>query len=137
MQKTEFPGESWNVKRIGIATVIFAILIFALFYGINIFTLDNKSLFERPKPNSFGKVQGAATAEPSPSASVSLPSAQDVARGVESKFNDIRNEITKLNVQDIASSSPQVQKIINDIKTLPDYPKNQAKDICQKICGGL
>jgi hypothetical protein len=42
---------------------------------------------------------------------------------------------------EIASSSPQMQKILNDIKSLEQYPANQAKEFCrqiyEKICGGL
>jgi hypothetical protein len=36
---------------------------------------------------------------------------------------------------EVASSSPQVQKILNDIKALQQYPANQIKDLCRKICG--
>jgi len=62
---------------------------------------------------------------------------QDLKSAVEDKIQTIQNEASGVNVSEIASSSPQVQKIINDIKSLEGYPSNHAKSMCENICSGL
>lgn len=68
-------------------------------------------------------------------------STSDIANGirqsVQNNLNNIKFEAENLNVAEIASSSPQVQKVLNDLKSLKDVPKNQLKDVCEKVCGRL
>ncbi len=54
---------------------------------------------------------------------------------IKEKFEDLKKEASSLNIAEIASSSPQIQKIISDIKSLEEYPVNQVKEICRQICG--
>ena len=54
---------------------------------------------------------------------------------VKEKINDLKQEVSGLNIMEIASSSPQMQKVLNDIKDLQQYPTNQVKELCRKICG--
>ena len=56
-------------------------------------------------------------------------------KAVAEKIESLKQDVRGLNIVEIASSSPQVQKILNDIKFLEQYPANQAKEICKKICG--
>jgi len=49
-------------------------------------------------------------------------------------FSAIQKELSKLPLSEIATSSPQIQKIIHDLQTLP---REQAKIICQNLCGNI
>lgn len=83
----------------------------------------------------FGKsVKGISTQRQGNS---SLPSVSSLQNSLQQKLGDIQQQASKLDIADIASSSPQVQKLIKDLNALKDYPINQAKDICQKICSSL
>jgi ABC-type transport system involved in cytochrome bd biosynthesis fused ATPase/permease subunit len=122
-------GESWNKKKIIITAIILALLIAGGFYlRIRILGQNSSQMAE--------SVKGAATQE---------VSVQDIKEGVQEavkeKIDNLKAQVSNLNVSEIASSSPQVQKIINDIKSLGQYPANQAKEFCkqiyEKICGGL
>ena len=94
----------------------------SLFLGKNTFNLFGKS------------VKGISTQRQN---NASLPSASSLQNSLQQKLVDIQQHVSKLNIADIASSSPQVQKLIKDLNALKDYPSNQIKDVCQKICSGL
>lgn len=61
----------------------------------------------------------------------------DIKQGIQNQIDSLKNEAQNINVVDIATSSPQVQKVINDLKAIQDYPKSQLKATCEKICSGL
>lgn len=139
MEKLE-PEESWNKKRIFLTLFVITILLAGAF-GIKNFVLGNNSFSkESPIINALQSIKGAATQEElnaqtkkiNPPA-INLP----VQKLVQDQLKVIQQEVNNLNVADIASSSPQVKKIIEDLQSLQDYPKNQAKDVCTKICSGL
>jgi hypothetical protein len=119
-------GESWNKKRIAIAIVLLALLIAGGCF-LKIYVLDK---------NSSGikeSVKGVSIEENnSSSGSDSKINIQEVVR---EKINSLKQEVSGLDVLEIATSSAQVQKILNDIKALEQYPTNQIKEICRKICG--
>jgi len=75
---------------------------------------------------SISGVKGAATQ--------TLP---NVKNSVQNQLDNLKTEAQSVDLMQIASSSPQVQKVINDIKALQDYPKNQIKATCEQICNGL
>lgn len=60
-----------------------------------------------------------------------------IKKGIQDQINNLKSEAQNINVVDVATSSPQVQKVINDLKGLQDYPKNQLKATCENICNGL
>lgn len=62
---------------------------------------------------------------------------QSLRNNVTEQINNLKEEAQNINLVDIASSSPQVQKIINDLKALQNYPSNQIKEACEKVCSGL
>jgi hypothetical protein len=85
---------------------------------------------QTPSPSlSATGVKGANTESISP-----LP---DIKQGIQNQIDSLKSEAQNINVVDIATSSPQVQKVINDLKAIQDYPKNQLKTTCEKICSGL
>jgi hypothetical protein len=122
-------GESWNKKKIIITTIILGLLIVGGFYlRIRILGQNSSQIME--------SVKGATTQE------VTLPDVKaNVQEVVKEKIDNLKAQVSNLNVSEIASSSPQVQKILNDIQSLEQYPANQAKEFCrqiyEKICGGL
>jgi len=61
----------------------------------------------------------------------------DVGKNVSDQINNLKEEAGNINLVDVATSSPQVQKVINDLKALKDYPNNQLKQACMNICGKL
>lgn len=139
MEKLE-PEESWNKKRIFL-TLLVIIVLLAGAYGIKNFVLGSNSFpKESPIINAFQSIKGAATQEElnAQTKKINPPTVNlPIQKIVQDKLGAIQQEVNNLNVADIASSSPQVKKIIEDLQSLQDYPKNQAKDVCTKICSGL
>jgi hypothetical protein len=79
--------------------------------------------------SSATSVKGASTENISP-----LP---DIKQGIQNQIDSLKSEAQNINIVDVATSSPQVQKVINDLKAIQDYPKNQLKTTCENICNGL
>jgi conjugal transfer/entry exclusion protein len=61
----------------------------------------------------------------------------NIKSSIQNQIDSLKNEAQNINVVDIATSSPQVQKVINDLKAIQNYPQNQLKVTCEKICSGL
>lgn len=115
--------ESWNKKRIFAA--LFCIMLLAIggyFFKTNV--LGEKS------------VKGAAVKEETNSKNSKTNSKLNVnlPQVIKDKLEGLKQEVTHLSVEDIASSSPQIRKILNDIKALEQYPTNQARELCKQIC---
>lgn len=131
--------ETWNKKKIFITLVIIVLLVG---FGIKTFVLGkNKDFFAMQTVPTFLKsVMGVNTqkedkvkGESTKKNTSSLP----IQATIKEKLDELKKEVNSLNVVDIATSSPQIQKIIKDLNVLKEYPANEAKEICQKICGGL
>lgn len=133
--KTEFPAEQWNKKRVVLTILVFLLLV-AGAYAVKTYVLgsNDSNLSPGSNSNSRDNVKGASV---TPTPTITLPSMQSIGQGALGNINNIKDEINKINVQELATSSPQVQKILNDIKSLPSVPGQQAKDICLKVCNGL
>ena len=141
MEKIDPAEGVWDKKKIVIAVVLLIGLV-----GIGVWSKvlvlgKNRQDSSFKSGKSSGTVagvsiegQGESTSKNNnkmPSFSFSPPNIQEEAR---QKLNEIKQQVSNLNVQDIASSSPQVQKVINDLKSLQQYPKDQAKQMCENIC---
>jgi hypothetical protein len=134
--------EVWDKKRIG---MFFLVVILIGAAGIKILNLDTKLkpyFIRTPRPTT--DVAGAKTDNSDSGFVFKDDKPQENSSPVDTikttitdKINTLKDQVNNLNVQEIASSSPQVQKIINDLKNLQDAPKNQVKEVCQKICGGF
>jgi predicted RNA-binding protein with EMAP domain len=46
-------------------------------------------------------------------------------------------KIIYLDPEEVASSSPQIQKVLNDIQGIKNLPADQARNTCMKICSGI
>lgn len=136
--------EFWDKKKIAFGMVILTVFLAMAGFGAKAFFLNKKNETESLSKTSVSKpstdVEGAASkiddSSQNQNSQFSFPKASDVAGKIES----IKQEVSQLNIQELASSSPQIQKIINDIKNLEQAPQNQAKEaICEQakkvFCG--
>jgi hypothetical protein len=81
----------------------------------------------------------------SPAVSVNKPDVKGAAvqvvpnikNSVQNQLNTLKSEAQGVDLVEIASSSPQVQKVINDLKALQNYPKNQVKATCEQVCNSF
>ncbi len=117
--------DSWNKKRVLIGLLVLIMLLAGLI-GFKTFVLDKNAA-------SAPSVKGAAVSSDLNQQSP-LP---NIKTNVADQINTLQKEASNINLTDIATSSPQVQKVINDLKSLQDLPRNQAKDYCQQICNSL
>ncbi|OGH20668.1 MAG: hypothetical protein A3D74_05190 [Candidatus Levybacteria bacterium RIFCSPHIGHO2_02_FULL_37_13] len=125
MQKLE---ELMNKKRIVIVVFILIILGLAGYFG-------KTFILEKNKFDLFGKsVKGISTQKQE---NASLPSASSLQNSLQQKLDYIKQETSKLDIAEIASSSPQIQKLIKDLNSLKNYPSDQIKEVCQNICKSL
>lgn len=90
--------------------------------------LGDKANIASESQKNLSDVKGANTEN------VSMP---NIKQDVQGQINNLKNEAANINLVDVATSSPQVQKVINDLKALKNYPSNKLKDTCVKICNGL
>ena len=116
----------WDKRKILVTLVILVLLI-----GIG---LQVRSLFfqdsVKESPKKFSpktQIKGISVGQAS----------ENLNKSFQESIKGIAEEAQNLNIAEVASTSPQVQKIINDLKSLKDLPKNQLKDTCERICGGL
>ncbi|MDP2672288.1 MAG: hypothetical protein Q8O84_00550 [Nanoarchaeota archaeon] len=121
MEKLEVVDEAWDIKKI----LVFVVIAVLLGFSFKTFVLDqNVSQFSKAKSV---EVEGVSDFSPS----------EDLQQNLQTKFNDLKEEVNNLNVVDIATSTPSVQKILNDFKNLQNLPQSQAKEACFNICSGL
>ena len=123
--KKESDDIIWDKKKIFV-TVVIAILIIAIGFQLKSYLIagqNSSKVSEKLKK----QVKSINTSDLS----------NNIREGIEENFNNLKNQAQSLDVAEIATSSPQVQKIINDLKTLQDLPKSQLKSTCERICSGL
>ncbi|HZQ29775.1 MAG TPA: hypothetical protein VFA93_01690 [Patescibacteria group bacterium] len=118
--------KSWDGRKI----LAFFLLIALLGFSFKALFLD-KSGLDNFKRKSIGVAGVSAKQEPGNSTS------NELKKGVESKLNDLRKEVNQINVVEVATSTPAVQKVLNDIKGIQNLPQSEAKNACLKICSGL
>lgn len=71
------------------------------------------------------------------SASNQLPSFKSIGQGVQQEIKTLEKQAQSVSLQEVASSSPQVQQIIQQLQQLPSLPQSIAKQTCEQICGKL
>lgn len=121
--------ESWNKKRIFAA---FFLIIGLIILG---YFLKTKVLGENSSPSDFPKAVKGTTSEKKENKKEQEDGLNiNVQKAVKEKIESLKQEVSSLNIMEVASSSPQIQKIINDIKSLEQYPTNQARELCKQIC---
>ena len=123
MQEVKFE-ESWNKKRILIATLA------VLAIGATVYVFRG-SIF----PQSF--LQNKKTGNPSKESVLPAKSEPNIQEILGKQIESIKKEAGNINIEEIASSSPQIQNLINDLKALQNLPNNKVKEACYNICKGL
>ncbi len=121
-KKEKKPEIDWDKKKIFLFAVGLVVLLIVL--------VNAKSMI-------LGE-----TYKPAPKTKVDLPqvkgiSTQDISNNVRKTIEDLQTQANNLDVVEVASSSPQVQKILNDLKSLQNLPKNEIKNVCDNICNKL
>ena len=134
-RKAEFPSEdyeeSWDKKKIAIALTILVFLLAGAFL-FKKYLLPKAENLAGLQAVTSSQVQGVSTQNPLPQ-KISLPSKEDI----QNQIQTLKTEAQNLNLEQIASSSPQVQQIIQQLQSLPQQPVNQAKDACIRLCNNL
>ena len=115
-------NRQWDLKKIIFVGIILAGIIAAiLFFKFYFFAgVDDISKVAKEQKSA---VKGIST--------------KDIQNAVQDKIDLIKEQADNVNVTDIATSSPQIQKVINDIKSLENYPVDQARSMCENLCKGL
>lgn len=127
LMKEQERKQEWDKKKILLFAVAIAILI-GIVYILKTMMFAGLETPSSPATNIGVKgVSTEVTADPLP----------DIKKNIQNQIDSLKNEAQSINVVDIATSSPQVQKVINDLKAIQDYPKSQLKATCEKICSGL
>src|SRR5688572_12918393 len=97
----------WDARKITIFLFILAASAGILYYG-----LGNQRFL------SEDKIKGVQIEEKNVEESrVDLPTFGNLQTTFEEKFNEIREDAESIDVSEVASSSPEIQKVINDIKS--------------------
>ena len=126
--------ESWNKKRIFLALTILVILIAGL-ASFKISVLDkNQDLVLEPVSRKAKSVEGVSTNVNSLSRD---STGSNLKTNITDQLNAIKQEASGINLAEVATSSPQIQKVIDDIKSIQNLPKDKAKGFCEQICNGL
>ena len=109
----------WDKKRIILVTIIVIILLILGFSAKNAIL---GSSYNKPLVS-----QSITTSNPPLS----------IKKSAQDQIYALKQEASNINLVDVATSSPQVQKIINDLKAIKDYPNNQLKQTCINLCSKL
>ncbi len=117
----------WDKKKI----IIFLAAIFLLLLGA--YELKSIILGESSNP----KISQIVDKQNVKGIKIEESPQQSLKNNVTEQINNLKEEAQNINIVDIASSSPQVQKVINDLKALQNYPSTQLKETCEKVCSGL
>lgn len=143
-KKAEFPSEEdefeevWDFRKIGIGIVLVILLLVGGYIAKRLILGQSIAPAAMvPKIPSLQTVLGKSTqsdTNPKPvNVSFSLPTQQDV----QQKVAQIQQQVTHLNVADVASSSPQIQAVLQQIQNLPGASTNQVKQECYRLCDQL
>lgn len=115
-------NKEWDIKKLILVSLFLAgILAVFLFFKFYFFADSNKALKEVKGQESRSRV-------------INTDNIQEAVKG---QMDSIKEQAENINITDIATSSPQVQKIIKDIQALENYPSNQARSMCENLCKSL
>ena len=116
----------WDKKRIAI---ILGLVLFLIIAGKEV-----KDLFF-PDTNILGE-STTITKDKLEDPDVDGPNL-NLQNQLDTSIEDIKENIENIDPEDVASSSPQIQKVLKDIKSIKNLPTDKAKDACYNICSNL
>ncbi|HYK08102.1 MAG TPA: hypothetical protein VEW42_01230 [Candidatus Eisenbacteria bacterium] len=126
--------EVWDIRKIIAGVFLLLLLIVGGIVAKRI--LFHESLDPMSFVPKMPSVKGIATFNAPDVAShvkITLPSQGDV----QNQIQNIQQQVTHLDVAEVASSSPQVQQIIKQLQQIPAGSVNQVKDMCVRLCNNL
>lgn len=120
----------WDKKKIFITLGVVALFLTGGF-AAKVFLLGSHTAL----PSSQQDVKGASTVNSSAQTSspIQLPS----STAVQQKIASLEQQASQISVKDIASTSPQIQAIVQQLQNLPQMPGNVAKQTCIQLCNNL
>ena len=125
-RKEEEEDFVWDKKRILIALGFILLLIFAA-----------KVVKDRfyPETNILGESTTKSMSE------IEKPDVQSPSLNLSSQVNssleDVKDSIENMDPEEVASSSPQIQKVLRDIQGIKNLPVDKARDACYSVCSRL
>jgi conjugal transfer/entry exclusion protein len=129
MKEGKIKEESqWDKKKIFLFSILVFLAIIGAYYIKTLVMPQNLASNSLPDKSTDKNVKGIST---------SVNPSNTLKQDIQNQINNIKNEAQNINVIDIATSSAQVQKVINDLKVLQNYPSNSLKGVCEKVCSGL
>lgn len=125
IEKTE---EIWDKKKIAVFVGIILVLVVGIAYFSKDFLIEQ--YLQKIRPQLGGEKKAVKSAQ-------TRKNTLRIREDLEERLNAIRKDVEAINFEEIATSSPKVQKVVNDIKALQEYPHEQAKDLCVKMCSSF
>ncbi len=126
-KKEEVSSEEWDKKKIIITAFFLVVAVLA----VN----EIKTTFFSSTDEVLGQ-NVSVSPTPIKKPDVEIPRF-NVANEVGSKIEELKRNIEGLDPVEIASSSPQIQKVLKDMEGLKDLPSNEAKSMCMKLCSEI
>ena len=125
-RKKEEADDQWDKKKI-LTFLFFGIVALLIAFEIKQATLGDKSILGESTTKKSSEIKKPNIETPR----------VNVESQVSSTVEDIKKSISEIDAKEVASSSPQIQKVLNDIQGIRDLPINRAKEACFKICSGI
>lgn len=129
MHELSFDESTWDKKKIAVTLII---LVLVLVTG-GMYVSDKVTAKLEGIKGAQIQNQTQRPLNEIPNTTFSFPSKENFT----GRLDSIKKDIENINIQEIASSSPQIQKVLKDIQSIQQYPGNQAKEMCYNICRGL
>jgi hypothetical protein len=107
---------SWSKKKIAVAIFLVIVLIFVGVYGV-------KSLIDNTNRVLEEKVSQERPQLPLPN-----------QKNIEGIISNAKNNLSKIDADNVASSQPQIQKVIDDLRQLTTASASAKSLICGTIC---
>lgn len=126
-RRKEESSEEWDKKRVIVTAFFVVVAILAI--------REIKTTFFSNNDEVLGQ-NVSVSPTPIKKPDVEIPRF-NVANEVGSKIEELKKNIEGLDPVEVASSSPQIQKVLKDMEGLKDLPSNEAKSMCMKLCSEI
>ncbi len=132
-------SEIWDKKKIILGLISGAILIGGAVYLLKPTIAKNigKTSSSSPQVAGVETKSSDQNASQNPNQTKEELSLPKNATELEKRLEIIKREVITLTTSDIASSSPQLLQVVQDIKNLQQSPANATKQLCENICKSL
>ncbi len=116
----------WDKKKV-------VIVIFLIAFGIFVAMQIKNTFF--PGTSILGESTVKKASE------VEKPEIESPNLNLQSKVVDsidqVKEDVANIDPEEVASSSPQIQKVLKDIQGIKNLPSDKVKEACYKACSSL